>query len=327
MNTRPSSSNEIPVESLGPAGMKGQLHVLALVENEQRQDHDRLHDKAIRSFTVTALLSKAPPVAENIKGDFGAEDGGSYLLLPEGVALGRIRCTEGMFEFKKNSKGEKSLVQFECTATSTTEARKNFCSAVLPFVDYLSYVANCPIVLATLRIDDPKNERTVIEYVSPYRQATFNAHISVLYAEMAPVYAMYREAKNSHSDFYTFLCYYKLLEGLLGTLRANVFLRARDKGVTLERTREKVPASEHIASRYQAHMGKPIKAFFDDILTPQFRNAVAHFVTDDGAILNMSASEHIDNYAEILFVSELCVREVIQSHESLLKALQAKNGA
>ena len=88
-----------------------------------------------------------------------------------------------------------------------------------------------------------------------------------------------------------------------------------------------MPASEHIPAGYRAYVGKSVKAFFDDVMTPRFRNAVAHFVTDDGAILNMSATEHVDSYAEILFVSELCVRTVIHSHESLLKALQTKNGA
>jgi len=326
MSTTPSPSTNIPVESLGPAGIKGELHVLALMENEQRQDHDRLCDKSERSFKVAILLSKASAAVESIKGDFGPEDGGSYLLLPEEAILLRVRCAEGMFEFNKNSQGENSMVQFECTATAPSEARNKFQMVVLPFIDYLSYLANCPVVVATMRIEDLKNDRTTIEYISPYRKATVNPHISTFPIEMGPVYSMYREAKNSNSDFYKFLCYYKILEGLLGTLRANIFMRARDKGITLERTRESVPDSMHIPDRYRVHVGKPVKGFFDEVMTPQFRNAVAHFVTDDGAILNMSAPEHIDNFSEILFVCELCVRTVIQSHETLIKGLQSKDG-
>jgi hypothetical protein len=327
MKTDPTSSNGVPIESLGPAGMRGELHVLAIMENEQRKDQDRLQDNTTRNFKVEALLAKAPSATEKIKGDFGPEDGGSYLLLPDGQAMSRVRCTGGMFEFKKNSKNEQSLVAFECTANSTAEARRKFSEVVLPFVDYLSYVANCPIVLTTIRIDDPKNGRNAIEYVSPYRQAIFSAHISTLYPEMAPVHAMYREAKNSHSDFYTFLCYYKILEGLLGAVRNSVFVKAKAKGITLAGRREVVPSSEHIAHRFQAHIGKPIRGFFDDVLTPQFRNAVAHFITDDGNILNMSAFEHASSYAEVLFVTELCVREVIQSHALLLGGLYAQPGA
>lgn len=327
MSTTPAPSAEIPVEQLGPAGVKGELHILAIMPNESRNDQERLQDQSERQFKVAGRLSKAPPSAEGIKGDFGPEDGGSYLLLPDEAVLGRVRCAEGMFEFKKNRLGEKSLVEFECIARNTTDARKKFQSAVLPFLDYLAYLANCPIVVSTVRVEDKKNDRTTIEYVSPYRNATVNLHVSTLFIEMAPVYALYREAKNSNSDFYRFLCYYKLLEGLLGTLRANVFIRARDKGVTLKRPKENVPAFEGVPTQFQAVVGTSIKAFFDAVLTPQFRNAVAHFVTDDGAILNMSAPAHIESYAEILFISEVCVRAMIASHELLLQALQAQRGA
>jgi hypothetical protein len=135
---------------------------------------------------------------------------------------------------------------------------------------------------------------------------------------MAPVYAMYREAKNSFSDFYKFLCCYKILEGLLGTLRARVFVYARDRNIELERPKEKVPDLPEISPRFQTYVGKSIKAFFDEVLTPQFRNAAAHFVTDDGEILNMSSPDHIGSYAEILFVTESCVRTTIEVHEKLL---------
>lgn len=327
MSNKPNPSTDIPLERLGPAGVKGELHVLAIMENEQRQDQDRLHDNAERQFKVAGRLSKAPHTTESIKGDFDAEDGGSYFLLPDHAALSRVRCAEGMFEIRKNQLGEKSLVEFECTAISTIEARRKFKSAVLPFLDYISYLANCPIFIAALRVEDPKNDCTSLEYISPYRKATINPHVSNIFIEMAPVYAMYREAKNSHSDFYKFLCYYKILEGLLGKLRASIFIRARDQKIVLKRPKEIIQISSDISERFQIHVGKPVKSFFDVVMEPQFRNAVAHFVTDDGDVLNMSAPEHIDNYAEILLISELCVRTVIESHESLLKELQSSSGS
>lgn len=326
MRTTPAPSIEIPVDRLGPPGVKGELHVLAIMANEQRRDEDRLQDQTERQFKVFGQLSKNPPATENIKGDFGADDGSSYLALPDHAVMSRVRCAEGMFEIKKNNLGEKSLVEFECVATNPAEARKKFQTAVLPFLDYLSYLANCSVVVAMLRVEDPKNDRISMEYVSPYRKTTVNPHIANLFLELAPVYAMYREAKNSYSDFYKFLCYYKILEGLLGTFRANVFSRARSAHIDLGRPKETVPTSPEIPSTYQAHIGKPVKAFFDGVLTPQFRNAVAHFITDDGAILNMSSPEHIDSYGEVLYVLELCVRTVIKSHETLLSKLQGSRG-
>jgi hypothetical protein len=324
--TSPPSA-EIPIDRLGPSGVKGELHILAIMANEKRLDEDRLHDKAERQFKVFGQLSKNPPATGNIKGDFGPDDGGSYLALPDHAVISRIRCVDGMFEIKKNSLGEKSMVEYECRATNPTQARRKFQAAVLPFLDYLSYVADCPVIVAMLRVEDPKNDQISMEYVSPYRKTTINPHTANLFSELAPVYAMYREAKNSYSDFYRFLCYYKILEGLLGSLRASVFSRARSAHIDLGRPKETIPTFQEIASAYQPFIGKPMKAFFDEVLTPQFRNAVAHFITDDGAVLNMSSPAHIDRYGEVLYILELSVRVAIKSHEELLSKLNASHGA
>lgn len=327
MNTTPAPSIEIPSDNLGLPGTKGQLHVLGILRNGQRRDEDRLYDQTERPFKVFGQLSKNPPSTGNIKGDFNAEDGNSYLALPDHAVFSRVRCADGVFEIKKNSAGEKSIVEFDCVATNPVNAKRKFQTSVLPFLDYLSFLANCPVVVGMLRVEDPKNDRTFIEYVSPYRKTMVNPHVANLFLELAPVYAMYREAKNSCSDFYKFLCYYKILEGLLGALRANVFSRARASHIDLPRPKETVPPYSEIPDKYKTHIGKPIKAFFDGVLTPKFRNAVAHFITDDGAVLNMSSPEHIDNYGELLYVLELCVRMVVESHEKLLRRLNVGHGA
>ncbi|MEI6846808.1 MAG: methylamine utilization protein MauJ [Chlorobiaceae bacterium] len=327
MRTIPAPSIEIPVDRLGPPGVKGELHVLTMMVNEQRRNEERFQDQTERQFKVYCQLSKNPPATENIKGDFGSDDGSSYLALPDQAVMNCVRCAEGMFEIKKNNLGEMSLVKFECVATNPTEAKRKFQTAVLPFLDYLSFLANCPVVVAMLRVEDPENNRISMEYVSPYRKTTVNPHIANLFLELAPVYAMYREAKNSYSDFYKFLCYYKILEGLLGKFRANIFIRARAANIDLGRPKETVPAFSEIPSTYQKHIGMPVKAFFDSVLTPQFRNAVAHFISDDGAVLNTSLPEHIDSYGEVLYVLELCVLTVIKSHETFLNQLHGSRGA
>jgi hypothetical protein len=325
MKLENSPSIELSADQFGPAGVKEELHILAIMENEKRIDTDRLNDQTKRTFKVFGQLAKNPPAAENIKGDFSAKDGGSYLVMPDTAVMSRIRCAEGMFEIKKNAEGEKSLIEFECDAKNTTEAKQKFRAAVLPFLDYLSYISNCPIIIGMIRVEDTKNDRISIEYVSPYRKTVVNPHNANLYTELAPVYAMYREAKNSHSDFYKFLCYYKILEGLLGKLRANLFSKARNEKIDLTRPKEIVPSSTEIFETYKIHIGTPLRSFFDNVLTPKFRNAVAHFNTDDGAVLNTSSPEHIASYGEVLYILELCVRTAISSHEYLLNEFHSSN--
>lgn len=166
--------------------------------------------------------------------------------------------------------------------------------------------------------------RTSIDYTAPYREVVINSHIKLLRLELAPVYALYRDAKNSHSAFYSFLCFHKILDGLLGTMRANLRTRAAKKKIELTPRRELVPDAAEIRPAFKAYVGKPIKTFFDDVMTPQFRNAVAHFITKDGSVLNLSSPQEADRYNSILYISELCVRAVIQGHEAWLAELEAK---
>lgn len=315
MNAAPEPETRIPIDKLGPAGVRGDLVVLAIMENESRRDEDRLHDNTPRPFRVFARLGKTALVADSIKGDFGPEDGESYLMLPDDAVAGRVRFHGGMMEFKKNAKGEKSLVEFECTATSLSEAKHKFLDFALPFLDHQAYLSNCPIFVQSIRIDDVNNHAQSIDYVSPYRSTSIDRHIIEVPTDLAPVFAMYREAKNSHSDFYKFLCYQKIMDGLLGSLRTGINQRARKLKIELQQQRDLVPDSPDIAPDYRRYIGTPIKKFFDDILTPQFRHAIAHFIMKDGSILNLSAPETMLRHAEIMYVSELCVRELIASHQ------------
>jgi hypothetical protein len=324
MTDTPHPSTSIPIDQLGPAGVRGNLHVLAQFANDPRKDTDRLNDNALRPFKVEARLAKSPLAAEDIKGDFTPEDGGSFLVLPSDVLLSRVRSPEGVFEFHKNSKGEQSFVSFECEAKNPTAAREKFLTTVLPFLDLITYMSDCPIYISLTRIEDQKNHVRTLEYVSPYRKKIIDPQITKLLPEMRPVYALYREAKNSNSDFYKFLCYHKLLEGLLGPLRAEARKKAKKIGISLILDKEFVPDSPDIEQPYRDYIGKPIKGFFDEVLTPRFRNAVAHFITDDGTVLNMSSPEYLDSYATVMFTMELCVRKVIENYLYILLQLDAK---
>ncbi len=295
------------------------------MENETRRDEDRLLDGTVRPFKVFARLGKTALIAENIKGDFGPEDGESYVILPPEVVAGRVRWGGYMMEFMKNARGEKSLVKLQCTATSLQEAKAAFLKFALPFLDHLAYTMNCPVFVQAIRVEDVNNQVQSIDYVSPYRKASVTQPLTEIPGELAPVFAMYREAKNSHSDFYKFLCYHKILDGLLGTLRSSVKIRARKQKVALITRRDLVPDHPEIATAYRTHVGTPMKSFYDSVLTPQFRNAIAHFITKDGAILNLSEPSTLSRHSEIMFVSELCVRTMIESHLELLQQLAPKH--
>lgn len=324
MNNDPHMSNVISFEKLGPPGVKGELHVLAMMEHETRSDTERLMDKTQRLFKIAARLAKASQPTGNIEGDFGPNDGSSYLHIPHGYVMNRIHCPDGTFEIKKNDQGEQSLIEFECEASGTEEAKAKFLRTVLPFLDYQSFIANCPLFVTTIRVEDTANLRTSFDYTAPYRSVVINSHVKYLHPELWPVYALYRDAKNSHSAFYSFLCYHKILDGLLGTMRANLRTHAEKKNIKLTPKRDLVPDAPEIHVTFKNFIGKPIRTFFDSVMTPQFRNAVAHFIQKDGRVLNLSSPEEAERYDSILYISELCVRVVIEGHEGWLAEMEAK---
>lgn len=311
----------IPLDRLGPGGTKDELTALAMVENEAREDYARLHDKEPRKFRVSARLGKAPAPPEGIKGDFTPEDGASYLLGFPGADFYRVYVDGLTAEFKLNSKKEHSVIEIECISKDRNEAKNVFLAAMTPFIDHMSFLANVPVVIDTIRIEDLKNQSTTVCFVTPYRNATINSHTSRIDDALIPLFAMYREALNSNSDFYKFLCFYKILEGIYGKLRTNLYINASARNIKLPKIKEQVPFDSHIPLEHRHHIGKPVKEFLDKVLSPIFRDAMAHFATDDGDILNMSSVSHQEKYSQVIFIVQLCVRLAIENYQTLLNQL------
>jgi hypothetical protein len=310
----------VSVERFGPPGTPGELHFIAQVPGEDRSDHARLGDLSERHFDVFALLSKAPLPSDQISARFTAEDGGSYFVKPDTAAEVRVATSWGGFTAKPNSMGELALIQFGCMATTVGHARLNFLRAVLPFLDHPAYMTHAPVFISSMRVEDQKNTCTTLFYTNPFRKQTPGS-ADLIFNEMAPVYAMYREALNSNSDFHKFLCYYKILEGLLGPLRANAMKIVKESRLSVRAPRPAVPTVAELPPAQREHVGKAVKKVFDDVLTPRYRNAVAHFMTDEGGVLHAGQPEYLDQYAGIILLCELCVREVVTGHEALLKAI------
>jgi len=311
---------DVPVDQLGPAGIRGELHILAIMPDERRSDDARLADRALRTFAIAATLSKQPPATGDLKGDFDAGEGASYFVAPPGVDHHRIDTAGGRFFIRLNDRGELALIEFSCEARDVAEAQAKFAAAVHPCLDHLAYIANVPVHVGRLRLDDAKNGRTTLAFTGPFRDATIGTFAHQFAPEMQPIYSMYREARNASSDFYRFLCFFKILEGLLGKMRAEVFRRAKARGVTLVRPHDHVPPGEYGAA-LQDRVGKSVKQFFDDVLEPEYRNAMAHFAADDGTVLHLSDYSQQLRYADIMLITEQCVRTVIANHEALLTQL------
>jgi len=143
-----------------------------------------------------------------------------------------------------------------------------------------------------------------------------------LNSELAPVYGLYREAKNASSPFYRFLCYFKILEGVFGLLRRDLFGRARKRGVSLTKQKEVIPDHSELQTLAPELIGCSIKDYFDNTLRKQFRDAVAHYILDSGRIITPSDPQAVAAFVNVILPAELCCRVVIEQHERYLSELE-----
>jgi hypothetical protein len=315
------NSAEIPPAELPAPGAPARLVIVANRENETRNEAARLRDRSNRSFLVDLLLAKQPMSWDLINGNFSKEDGGSYIKFGGSDENLRVGTSYGTFEVEFNSKRELALIKMRVEASDPFEAAARVNKASVAFLDNLSYIAQAPIFPGLMRIEDEKNQTLTIEMVGPEREVTITAGRQNLFVKLAPIYALYREFKNSSSAYYRLLCLYKIMEGILSVLRPSARKEAKEYGLKFSIPKETVPNHKDIAEELRQFIGRSIAWFYNNVVQKEYRDAVSHFLIREDAILNVSSIEERDRYAKIAFVCELCVRVLIANHEDLIRQL------
>ncbi len=76
---------DVPRERLGAAGAPSAVTIVAIMENETRDETLRLQDQSLRAFDVEVLLTKHLTLPDVFSADFTREDGASLIKLASGV--------------------------------------------------------------------------------------------------------------------------------------------------------------------------------------------------------------------------------------------------
>jgi hypothetical protein len=312
----------IPVEQMGPPGVVTHLHVVPVFQNDKRGDEDRLKDLTPRAFRVTARLAKNNEAQPSIDFSFDEGSGDSLFSTPDNISYLQVETVGGKFFFYPNSERRLSTVRFDCTARSSGEAKRLFHRIVGPALDHLAYVAKTPLHVVQISVFDELHHISSTDILCPYPVVGLKQGLGKVPGLLAPVYAMYREAVNATSPFYKFFCLYKILEGLLKSLPGRLHTEAKVKGVSLPPLRAKVPEYADIPSDQKPYVGKSITRFFDEFLTNKFRNSMAHFISDEGAALNVNEMEEMERYSAVVHIADLCCREVISHFEVCIEFLE-----
>ena len=309
---------DLPREQLGAAGAPSAVTVVAIMENETRDETMRLQDRSLRAFDVELLLTKHLTLPDTFNAGFTKDDGTSLIKLGSNI---RVDTASGTFHVDLNSQNEMALIRMKVEARVPTEARNKVYDAIAVFLDHLSYAAGTPIFTGQMKIYDVKNQIITIDMVGPEREVTLNPGAQHLSLALSQIYALYREFKNSSSAYYRLLCLFKIMEGILGVLRKKGREEAQALGVPFSMPKETVPDHPDISKDLRYLVGKPIKDFYDNVLQKPYRDAASHFLVQENVILQVSSAEERYKFAEMTFVCDLCARVLISNHEALLRRL------
>jgi hypothetical protein len=312
-------------DKFGPPGLIQTMIIVPIFgENDSSaQGERRLKDLTLRKFRVIARLAISNDFNRtNIDVNFEETSGDSLLAISDSIAKLRVGIFDGDIMLIANPDKRLSAIQIECMAKSTIDAHGIFHKVVGPALDHFAYIGNVPLQIVQVTIIDETHHISSTEVIIPYPIVTLNPGAGKIMPVLEPVYAMYREAKNAQSPFYKFFCLHKILDGLLNKLSGRIYKVAKDNEIILPPFEAKTPHYHGMPGEQEKYIGKSIKRFFKEYLTQQFRNSMAHFMSDEGAVLNVNAMDGIQRYWSVVHITELCCREVITHFEACINILE-----
>ena len=321
-------NNKIQLEHdrFGCPGIDNYIIIEDVLKDDKRRDEDRFKDDSLREFEVIGSLARFLPFTEDIKCSVAEGEGTSYFLMTEGSEKAKVSTPFGNYHLQPNGRGELATIRHVSSFSTWQAAIGNFISGISPFLDRLSFVANVPVVFERVHCRDRKNDLHIVSYKTPYSPITINPHEGQIQKPLLAVYALYREAKNSSSNYYKFLCYYKILEGIFRELRPNLMSKAHEQHISITTRKEVVPRHDELVRFNSQYIGRSIPEFFDKELTHKYRDAVAHFSLKDGRFLFTSDYNWASMFAQIVLVVEICTREVIKTQELYYEEFLAGGG-
>lgn len=316
---------EIPIEKLGYPGSSNDWSILLNTEDENRSDKQRLYDTKDRQFRLIGFLSSDTIKKDDFSFNLDEDIGSSLVKVVPHLKRIDLEANGINYSIFKNVNNELSKFEFHCINNSINGALASFNSATIPLIDHLSFISNVPIMVDKIIGQDIENNILFTSYDVPYAHFIFDEkkyNIGFVHEFMRPVYALYREAKNSHSKYYRFLCYYKILEGIYKIIRPETYKKAKSKGIKVKLQREVVPANDHLNENHIKYIGKPIKEIFDSYFKNKFRHSIAHFTKKDGSPFILSDFYTQIQVTSIITLIEICCRVVIDNQISLLNQIR-----
>jgi hypothetical protein len=307
-----TTSVQIDRDRLVAPGNEGCLHIVEIRTDDTRPEEQRLVDRTQRIFNVRAVLSKAQSQLDGIRGGITPGEGGCFITAPHDI---HIEDPQGSYLISRNERGELAMVVRTVMATWYEEAFDIFFSGLTPFLDHLSFISNTPIAVDITEARDEDNHITTVTFRTPYETKVVSEGLMSLSSPLFPAYGLYREALCAHSNFYRFLCFFKIMEGIFKSIRPQLFRLAREQGISIAKEKDLVPEDPELQKFQPKYIGLPIHELFNGEFQSEYRHCVAHFALDGGGVMNPSSQRERSRFAGIVYLAQLCARELIRNQE------------
>ena len=200
-------------------------------------------------------------------------------------------------------------------ATWYEEAFDIFMLGFTPSLDHLSFLSNTPIVVDIMEARDEANHITTVTYRTPYATNVLLEGLIGLSSPLFPAYGIYREALCAHSNFYRFLCFFKIMEGIFKNIRPQLFRLAREQGISIIKEKDLVPEDIELIKFQPKYIGRQIHELYNGEFQSEYRHCVAHFALDDGGVTNPSSHRERSRFANIVYLAQVCARELIRNQD------------
>jgi len=114
-----------------------------------------------------------------------------------------------------NERGYLGKMVVELAAQNTIEAERIAYRALSPFLSNWSMTLDVPVNIETVQVTDLSTHTDTLQIRAPFIEMRPGSGVGPLLSDEFCQYAsLYREALNSTSPFYRFLCLYKLIESI-----------------------------------------------------------------------------------------------------------------
>lgn len=219
-------------------------------------------------------------------------------------------------QFQPNSKNQLEVIIFRLTDSKPKNAFIYCYNNVSQLLSFWALATGSGFsILRVYIVDIRHNAKWIIE-PQWARPGNFflpsEINISPKHAAML---SLYREARNSQSPFYKFLCCYKILEVWYkkGDIFATADRLVREKNLPFRRPRKKITQQMLIMSLvFNSHpefKGMSFVRFFKSI--NPWRTKIAHVLTDVGEFINFDKYESQIEFGPIANLTDLVARQVL----------------